>query len=203
MNKELFFSSIRVNLFGGKLTQGVVDTIEEIFKALDKYQVTDLRQRAYVFATAFHESYSANNNPQWLPVREGWGLSDQSAINAVTALFKAKKISVNYALAKANGKSYFGRGFAQITHDFNYKTMGKRLGILLYDNPDLALNRKYAAEIMVVGMKEGLFTGAKLSTYINSIKADYLNARKIINGIDQQVRIARFADQFYNALILK
>lgn len=200
MNKAKFYSSIRSEIFGGKLTQGVVDTCESIFSALAKYQVTNLRQQAYTFATGYHESYSAKLNPEWLPVREGWGSTDASAIKAVTAMFNAKQISINYALPQANGKSYFGRGFVQITHPGNYKTMGKRLGIPLYDNPDLALNRTYASEILVVGMKEGLFTGVKLSTYFTATKTDNLNARKIINGTDQQVRIARFAVLFYNAL---
>lgn len=203
MNKASFFSSIRVSLFNGKLTQGVVDTIESINDALDKYCITDYRQRAYVFATAFHESYSSDDNPQWLPVREGWAKTNKGAIDAVTSLYKRKKISVNYALPKPNGHSYYGRGFVQITWDYNYKSVGKRLGIDLYNNPDLALDRKTASEIMVVGMKEGIFTGRKLSQYFTSEGTDTVQARRIINGTDKAEQIAKYADKFYIGIILK
>lgn len=203
MNKERFFDYVRGNLFGGSLTQGVVDTINTINDALDKHCITDYRQRAYVFATAFHESYSRTLNPNWNAVREGWGKSDASAIAAVTSLYKSGKISQNYALPQANGKSYFGRGFVQITHSGNYKALGAKLGIDLYGNPDLALDKKIAAEIMVVGMKYGMFTGVKLSTYFTDTKTDNKNARRIINGTDATDRIAAFAEKFYTALILK
>jgi predicted chitinase len=203
MNKATFFTSIRNSLFGGKLTQGVVDTTEAINKALDKYCVTDYRQRAYVFATARHESYHYGRNPEWLPVREGWASTNQGAINAVTSLHKRGVISKNYALPLANGHSYYGRGFVQITWDYNYKSVGKRLGVDLYNNPDLALDRDIAAEILVVGMKEGLFTGKKLSNYFTESGTDNKNARRIINGMDQAELIAGYADKFYMGLILK
>lgn len=203
MNKQEFYKSIRTSLFNGILTQGVVDTVEEILAACVKYNVTDPWQIAYCLGTGRHESYSKIDNPQWLPVREGWGVTNQSAINAVTALFKAKKISKNYALPLPNGHSYYGRGFVQITHPGNYVAMGKRLGIDLYNYPDKALVRKTAAEIMVVGMKEGIFTGKKIADYFTGIDNNPVGARRIINGTDQADRIAGFADKFYNALIIK
>lgn len=203
MNKESFFSSIRISLFKGKLTQGVVDTVEAIISSCDKYCITDYRQRAYIFGTAYHESYLSTRNPEWLPVREGWVNSNQGAINAVTSLYRSGKISKNYALPQANGHSYYGRGYVQITHDYNYKGLGKRLNIDLYNNPDLALNRSVAADILVVGMKEGLFTGKRLSQYFTPNLTDNKNARRIVNGTDQADRIAGYADKFYIAMVLK
>jgi putative chitinase len=202
MNKGSFYTSVRSTLFGGKLSQGVVDTIEAINTALDKYCVTDYRQRAYVFGTARHESYHAKVNPEWAPVREGFSSTNQGAIKAVTSLFNRKIISKNYALPLANGLSYYGRGLVQITHPGNYIDLGKRLGIKLYDNPDMALDRGIAAEILVVGMKEGLFTGKKLSNYFTYTETDNVNARRIINGTDKADLIADYATEFYNALIL-
>ena len=55
---------------------------------------------------------------------------------------------------------------------------------------------------MVIGMKEGIFTGVKLSTYFNAAKKDPLNARRIINGIDQQQRIAGMYEKFLAGLKL-
>jgi len=45
------------------------------------------------------------------------------------------------------GKQYKGRGFLQLTHDYNYKAAGKALGYAsLADNPDSVLDRETAAD---------------------------------------------------------
>ena len=45
------------------------------------------------------------------------------------------------------GKQYKGRGFLQLTHDYNYKAAGKALGYAsLADDPDLVLDRETAAD---------------------------------------------------------
>lgn len=197
---KLFFDSVRISLFSGKMSQGIVDTLNAILDSCHKYNVTSPEQVAYVLATAKHEAYHPEYNPDWHAVREGYAMTNAGAIKAVTALFNAKKISKNYALPQSNGLSYYGRGLVQITHPGNYQAVGKRLGIDLYGNPDLALDTNVAADILVVGMKEGIFTGVKLSTYFTAAKSDSLNARRIINGIDQQVRIAGMYDKFLVAL---
>jgi hypothetical protein len=42
-------------------------------------------------------------------------------------------------------------------------------------------------------MTDGWFTGKKLANYFVGETADYVNARRIINGLDQADRISRFA----------
>jgi hypothetical protein len=49
-------------------------------------------------------------------------------------------------------------------------------------------------------MTKGLFTGKKLNDYINNTKTDYVNARKIINGLDRANLIASYAKVFETAL---
>jgi hypothetical protein len=44
-------------------------------------------------------------------------------------------------------------------------------------------------------MRRGLFTGVKLATFINAEKCDYVNARKIINGLDKAELIAGYAEK--------
>ena len=45
------------------------------------------------------------------------------------------------------GKRYKGRGFLQLTHDYNYEAAGKALGYKgLADDPDLVLDRETAAD---------------------------------------------------------
>ena len=53
--------------------------------------------------------------------------------------------------------------------------------------------RAQAYRIMSVGMRKGLFTGKKMGDYLNSQGSDYVNARRIINGVDQATKIAGYA----------
>ena len=48
-------------------------------------------------------------------------------------------------------------------------------------------------------MNTGLFTTRKLSDYF-SRSIDFLNARRIVNGMDKAQLIAGYAQIFYNAL---
>ena len=87
-----------------------------------------------------------------------------------------------------------------ITGYSNYKFAGEQLGIDLINNPDLALEPKYATEILVKGSISGWFTSKKLSDYINDKKKDYINARRVINSLDKAQLIASYAVVFEKAL---
>ncbi len=194
MNTQLFFSSIRTSIFSGTLMQKQVDSINLILDECKANNVSDNRKVAYILATAVHEVGFAIQ-----PVREGFAKTNQGAIDAVTALFNKGVISKNYALP-VNGKSYYGRGYVQLTWDFNYKLAGQKLGIDLYNNPDLALHGNVASKILVRGMLEGWFTGRKLEQYFNDTATDWIGARKIVNGTDKAALIASYAVKFYNAM---
>jgi putative chitinase len=79
--------------------------------------------------------------------------------------------------------TYYGRGYAQLTHFRNYQLLSERLGLgdqLIHfseraNQPDISYN------ILSVGMREGLFTGHRLRNYISGPKCDYRSARAIIN----------------------
>jgi putative chitinase len=200
MNRPKFYNYIRNTQFGGKLSQEQVENIELMLNACESEGISDERQTSYILATAFHECYNSRLNPNFDPVREGFAKSDQDAISHVNRLFDRGKIKLNYAIPGSNGRSFFGRGYVQITWDHNYKRIGDILGLDLFNNPDLALQPQVAAMILVQGMKRGLFTGKSLSTFFNGETADLIGARKIINGIDQAERIAGYAQAFEAAL---
>lgn len=204
MNPSIFYGIIRENLFRGKLTQGVVDTVNVIVDTYYAHYMptADPEHLAYILATAYHESYSKRDNPEWNPVREGFKPNNEASIKYVTEqLFNKGKISHNYALTHTNGKSYYGRGFAQTTWPENYRKMGRRLGIPLYEDPDLALGRPVAAKLLVIGMIEGAYTTKKLSDY-DTVDGgfDPINARRIINGLDKAEKIAGYYEIFLLAI---
>ena len=82
----------------------------------------------------------------------------------------------------------------------NYKKASEKLKHDFLNNPDDVMQIEHATNILLLGMKEGWFTGRKLSDYINQSKKDYLNARRIINGMDKASLIAGYAETFEKAL---
>lgn len=148
--------------------------------------ITDIRWLAYMFATVKHECADT-----WKPIEEyGKG--------------KGRKYGQPVTVTDPDGKSftnvYYGRGYVQLTWDYNYRTMGKVLADRLLYEPALALDADTAYGIMSYGMRNGSFTGARLSRFINGDTCDYVNARKIINGLDQAQRIAGYAEKLEQVL---
>ena len=100
-----------------------------------------------------------------------------------------------------DGFLYRGRGYVQITGRENYTHIGGLLGVDLVNNPDLALDPDIAYKIAANGMRDGWFTGRRLSQYMQVNGApDYLNARRIINGLDHASDISAFAQRFVTML---
>jgi hypothetical protein len=140
--------------------------------------MTDLRWLAYMLATTYHETAKK----MWPVVEYG---------------------SESYL----EGKPYYpyiGRGFVQLTWEDNYDKASKILSLVderdLVENPTMALDSLVAARIMFRGMAEGWFTGAKLGQYFNEVEDDPVNARRIINGNDDDTLIAGYYDEFLGAL---
>jgi putative chitinase len=172
INRDFFFDYARQHLFGGTLKAGPTKGLTGM---LDYWEANsskhDDRWLAYALGTAHHET-----DRTFGPIRE-------------------------YGLGK--GKAYFpyyGRGLVQLTWDYNYKIMGKKLGLDLLQNPDSALELKNAIRIIFSGMEEGTFTARKFANYFNKTTDDWVNARRIINGKDKANLIAGYGKQYYAAI---
>ena len=124
---------------------------------------TNVNQLAYVLSTAIGES-------SLRPIKE-------IRARAGTSLYTTQN--------KYWNSGYYGRGYVQITWDYNYKKFGKLLGVDLLGSPELALRSDIAGKIACIGMKKGLFTGVGLDKYFTAASNDWTNARKIINGLDK------------------
>lgn len=96
---------------------------------------------------------------------------------------------------------YVGMGYVQLTWKANYQRASNELGVDFVKNPKLLLEPSYAAEILVIGSKEGWFTGKKLSDYMTLQRSRFTEARRIINRMDKAGEIALIARQFNKALL--
>ena len=136
-------------------------SVELIVKTALENGVNDPRQIAYMLATAQHETRN------FTAPDEDFGRNQAAK------------------LGYRGGTNYFGRGYVHLTHDENYEKFDKLLGLNgeLVKNPQLAKDPEIAAKILVLGMRDGLFTGRALDRYIDHDSHDLYNARRTVNGI--------------------
>ncbi|WP_313475976.1 glycoside hydrolase family 19 protein, partial [Agrobacterium pusense] len=126
------------------------------------------------------------------------------AIKRLDNSFAAGKlpwVSRPYWRKDADGKSWLGRGLVQLTHKVNYDRLGKIIGVDLIADPDKAMDPGIAISIMFFGMTSGAFTGRPLSDYLDGPTPDYVNARRVINGIESARKVADYAVRFEQALV--
>ena len=184
MNLEAFFRSVRSGILGPSLDDNEVSGCGALLAAMEG---APLSHCAYALATAYHET-----NATMQPVIEAYWLSE--------------------AWRKKNLRYYpwHGRGYVQLTWEANYRKADTKLklGGFLIARPDMALDPKIAAKIMRMGMDEGWFAGDKkgrhtlarhLPSNIGTL-AQFVSARRIINGLDKADAIARYAVGYQDAL---
>lgn len=149
----------------GRSTEGFgisrQQSVDLIVRTCLENGVSDHRQIAYVLATAQHETRN------FTAPEEDFGRS------------QARKLGYR------GGEEYFGRGYVHLTHRDNYERMDRLLGLngQLVRDPGLATDPEIAAKIMVIGMRDGLFTGKRLDRYIDEDSNDLYNARRTVNGV--------------------
>lgn len=188
MNESNLFNAIR-DIDKIKLSQLQVDSVHAILDSCIKHDVTNTKQIAYILATAYHES-------RLKPIEE-IGKGAGKDYGKRLKMGDGPKHRIPYI---APDKLYYGRGFVQITWYENYEAFGRLLHIDLLQHPEFALQVDYAADIAVIGMQKGIFTGVSLSKYFNDKTTDPVNARKIVNGLDQANLIASYYNHILEGL---
>lgn len=206
-------------------------------------EIRDRRWAAYMLATAMHEGRAEADNwkATWNPVKETGGEgkwygklesvvdwkgkpldASGNRIKPVTDADELKKLAGKlvkiggsmYPQDKVIQQRYYGRGYAQITFQDNYRAMDEVLGLngrLHIVDPDLAARDPEAAyKIMSYGMRKGSYLGKKvhvqgqgyvggnkLDDFLNDTSTDYVGARAIINlAKDKPKIIAGYALTF-------
>jgi putative chitinase len=187
IHRDYFFDSVRFYLDRNHALDA--NQLEGVTALLDAYETVgiegagdyDDRYFAYICATAWHETAFTCQ-----PIAEyGKG--------------KGKPYGQP---AGPYGQVYYGRGYVQLTWYDNYRAQDAKLGLhgALVKTPDLALDPAIATQILFAGMRDGDFTGKKLSDYFTPSLTDWYNARRIVNGTDQATAIAGYAEKFLNAI---
>ena len=183
---DAFYGHMRgTRILGPTLTPDEVSGCEAILAACgtDGWGVS---WTAYALATAYHEVAGTMK-----PIKEyGRG--------------KGRKYG---RPGKHGGQIAFGRGYVQLTWDYNYERADKELGLngALIKNYELALDPVIAAKVMVGGMADGWFTGKKLGDTLpidgQASREAFRKSRPIINGRDKDSLIAGYAVEFQAALV--
>ena len=106
-----------------------------LVKAMDAAGFTNPKERAAFMAQMDHES-------------KGFKSMEEEGSSKYFAKYDNRKKLGN--TSKGDGEKYKGRGFIQLTGKANYATYGKRLGINLIDNPELAADPETAAKIALM-----------------------------------------------------
>lgn len=186
-----FFEACRQGVMGPTLSQGEVEGCHAILAAADGLPIS---WAAYMLATAWHETARTLQ-----PIHERGG-------NAYfTDRYDPHGSHPNIAAALGNtqpgdGARYHGRGYVQLTGRANYARAERELARPLLSQPDLALDPDVAAQVLRRGMGEGWFTGRRLANFLPST-GGFVQARRIINGLDRADDIAAYARSFQAALV--
>ncbi|RKP46972.1 hypothetical protein [Trinickia fusca] len=157
------------------------------------------RYLAYMLATARVESYDFIRGVFFGPFVEHISYADAEQNygcgTTATAKHRARAISMGNTEV-GDGFKYRGRGLVQLTFKKTYAKFSGVSGTDLTANPDRVLELALAVKIMMLGMRDGLFSGQGLSDYLDGANPDYVVARAIINGSDKASQFAYYAQRF-------
>lgn len=188
----------------GSFTQQQVDGLNRILLACNKRTLRP-QHAAYVLATAWHETAHTMT-----PIAEiGKGASrpyGQWRTNSKGAKYAPKHGNwrkPEYYVYAEYPHLYYGRGDVQLTWWGNYRRATAELGVDFLNDPELALVPEHSADILVVGSMQGWFTGRGIPDYVDFGHYDeFVEARRVINGVDKKHMIAKYAKIFLTALEL-
>jgi predicted chitinase len=178
---QQFYDEIRAAF--GKISKEQVAHIDALVRATDGLPI---RHRAYVLATAWHET------GRFRHTHEIWGPTAQQKKYEPGGA-KARELGNTM---KGDGFRFRGRGYCQLTGRNNYVRASSVVGVDLVGNPDLAKRPDIAARCIVAGMRDGWFTGRKMADF-----ASFVDMRRVVNGTDRAEMIAGYATAFLRAFM--
>lgn len=207
IDKAAFYKAVIPSYSVYKTTDGDhyrgTDAILDYWNANPRLQ--DPRWLAYILATSYLETAF-----RMFPVRETLRSSDEDVIAVLTRDYQRnpQRYRNEYWLPhEETGHSYFGRGYVQLTHHFNYKSADEELGVAsredsYYWHPEHVLDPARSILITYDGMIYGWYTGRHclLRYFPPNQRGDWKNARRIINSLNKWQEIEEFALTFLSAI---
>ena len=184
--------------------RGLTHLMRDFNSLYAEFDDVTLQRVSYMLATAKLESYNYLNGDLFNPISELGGdhYAEEMYDPALGRSEQRRQVAINLGnTTQGDGIKYKGRGFVQITGKNNYIKFSRILSLDLENNPEITLELGNAFSIMVLGMRDGIFTGHKLSDYISSESKDYRNSRRIINGMNETNTIATYAEEFELCLL--
>ena len=197
MDRKAFYDHARSTL-GALSTPNV--TGFELFLNEGERRHEPLAKLAYVLATVWWETAKTMQ-----PVREAYWVGNGN-----------ETIAENWRRTHLRYYPFYGRSYPQFTWEGNYKkasdiwnTQHRGDGPMVdfVKNPDAIMNPAYGVPLTFDAMEAGWFTGKKLGDFIDDIDEgdaedlrEFINARRVVNGVDKNVEIGRLAIGFESAL---
>lgn len=190
-DRKAFFDLVRSDPFSGSLTQSQVNGMNFL---LDVWEEHFAKQNpndgtmwlAYALATTYHESAATMR-----PIEE-YGKGAGHSYGEPTGPYN---------------QCYYGRGHVQLTWEDNYikgqdRLKTYRVNAPLHRQPGLMLRDMTSALVLYDGMIEGWYTGLGLPDFFDAATRleDPVNARQIVNGMDQAEQIAGLYWDFKKAV---
>jgi putative chitinase len=169
--------------------------------------MTHVRRIAYLLATAQH----ASGFGTYLEER-GTG----PVVEGVDRCFDRYEAESPLGAALGNtepgdGARFRGRGFVHIRGRTSYAIWSQRLGMpdqliggapvpFFVAHPAALARPTVAAQTLVRGMRDGLFTGTPLGYFVNDKRTDYHGARRVVEGREHARVVADIALKFATAI---
>lgn len=179
---KAFYDTARITLFGGKISTIQFQRVEALLSSAASFETVEAEHLAYVLATAHWETDRFTAMEEYASGDAYEGRADLGNVQL------------------GDGKVFKGRGFPMLTGRNNYKWASGVAGIDLLANPERASDPLVSAPIILAGMLTGSFTGVGLGRYVNSDKVDFVNARRVVNGLDRAETIADIAQRYLAAI---
>lgn len=216
-----FFAAVRGTLFQGSLSQQQVDALNAIDDAWTTSGDGNLDSYAYTLATIYNEvgptlqPHAENLNYSAPRICQVWPSRFGSIAAAMPYAHNPEKLgNVVYANILGNGGPASGDGFKYRGHGYqttgrkHFTTFTQRLGLDLINHPEiLDTSVEHAAAALIIGMVEGTYTGKKFDSYLDhkdesdaADLAEFINARRIVNGTFNAQAIGHYALNFEHAL---